>query len=122
MRARLVGQGPTLAGSGRCRDYIDETICTTDASCNWRKGYTTKSGKAVSPGCVVRAQSKVIKREGSEAQKVAAAASPWIARVKAYAAANGVSYKEAMVALKGTGGGKAQRGGGKHNKKDDYWY
>lgn len=119
MRAkRLVGEGPTWAGSGICRDYIDEAVCKADAKCNWRSGYTTKSGGEIKPLCVVRGASKVInpagtgRGTGTAAQKAAAASSPWIQRVKAYAAANNVSYKEAMVALKGTGGGKGAMKGG----------
>ena len=119
MRAkRLVGEGPTLAGSGRCREYIDETVCKADATCNWRKGYTTVAGGVIKPLCVVRGHSRIInpagtgRGTGTEAQKAAAAASPWIQRVKTYAAANNVSYKEAMVALKGTGGGKGAMKGG----------
>jgi hypothetical protein len=111
MRARAVGYGPTLAGSGRCAEYIDPAVCEADLSCNWRRGHTTKTGKKVADKCAVKAYSKVMHREGSQAQKDAAAANGWIARVKAYAAANGVSYKDAMKALKGTGGAKGQRGG-----------
>lgn len=105
MRARQF-IGPTLAGSGRCREYVDETVCKADASCNWRSGYTTKKGERVNPLCVVKNYSKNTtggRGSGSEAQKAAASASPWIAHVQRFRAANpGMSYKDALKAASAT--------------------
>ena len=100
MRAR--GYGPTLAGSGRCAEYIDEPICESDLQCGWRKGYATKNGKAVAAKCVVKGARTVIgkgpgKGHGTEKQKAAAAANPWMEHVRRFRAANPtVSYKDAL--------------------------
>lgn len=94
------GFGPTLAGSGRCREYIDEPICTADEQCSWRKGYQTKTGHSISPLCVVKRAKLVMgpggRGTGTELQKAAAAANPWILHVKKYAQQNGLTYREAL--------------------------
>lgn len=99
MKARYeLGEGPTMAGSGRCTSYIDEPICESDMQCKWRPATAKRTGH-----CALKKFSKVMGRTGTAKQKEAAAKNPWFAHVAAFRAANpGMAYKDALKAASAT--------------------
>ena len=105
------GYGPTLAGSGYCNDYSDESVCKADGKCTWRK--TSKLGTPAA--CIVRRATKIMGK-GSPAQKAAASTNPWIQHVARFRESNPhLSYKEALQEA-GRTYTKKQKGG------YGYWY
>jgi hypothetical protein len=105
MKKRAVGEGPTLAGSGRCTSYnaIDDAddaaaMCVADEACLWRKA----SAKSAAH-CALISRSKVIKRGGSEKQKAAASTNPWLLHLAAFRKANPqITGKAVLTAARAT--------------------
>ncbi len=90
------GYGPTLAGSGRCKDK-PMAECQDDYDCSWtgEGTYKTKKGKTATrkAHCQVKKASLVMRKTGSAKQKAAAKKNPWL---KALAAARAEGHSGPM--------------------------